>query len=94
MTSVAKKSSIALFLTEILRKALQEEGANEELFTFLTERPCEHQILHKCVEFLPEKQLTKLYFFSISTSKIIFMYLISGSSENITLMAGICLGVL
>ncbi len=32
-----KKSSIALFLTEILRKALQEEGANEELFTFLTE---------------------------------------------------------
>jgi DNA repair protein RecO (recombination protein O) len=30
-----KKSSIALFLTEILRKALQEEGANEELFDFL-----------------------------------------------------------
>ncbi|WP_338791339.1 DNA repair protein RecO [Bernardetia sp. MNP-M8] len=30
-----KKSSIALFLTEILRKALQEEGANEELFNFL-----------------------------------------------------------
>ncbi|WP_291727070.1 DNA repair protein RecO [Bernardetia sp.] len=32
-----KKSSIALFLTEILRKALQEEGQSEELFIFLKE---------------------------------------------------------
>ena len=30
-----KKSSIALFLTEVLRKALQEEGKSEDLFDFL-----------------------------------------------------------